>query len=270
MNKPEGNDFFSVDHWNHNTDIIDSALAPTFEDYESSATVPETTTALSAIRSKTKIADLFKNIKAFCKGCCTLGMLVNNCVTDNANLPLSAAQGKMLMDQINSLNGDFSKQTTATNIIEFANTFTGKIALLYYNGDDYSWLPNQDGSFKYGTFIIECTPVAKKITALSWDGKKMATKVFSNGNWNDWIIWASYGNILKYKDLPKVETVTVSQSGYTRINVPDDAINYLFATVPTWLNNTGAFSICGSMHTFYVVGTPGTVVNNLTVRLWYK
>ena len=66
---------------------------------------PDSTTALSGIKSKTKIADLFRNIKAFCKGCCTIGMLVNNCVTDNANLPLAASQGKYLMDQILSLNG---------------------------------------------------------------------------------------------------------------------------------------------------------------------
>lgn len=150
MNKPEGNDFFSVDHWNHNTDIIDSALAPTFEDYESGATVPETTTALSAIRSKTKIADLFKNIKAFCKGCCTLGMLVNNCVTDNANLPLSAAQGKMLMDQINSLNGDINELNNKQ--LKYDNKRYENIV----NDTDRSYilieeLPNNDRNYLFAT-----------------------------------------------------------------------------------------------------------------------
>lgn len=79
---------------------------------------PDSTTALSGIKSKTKIADLFRNIKAFCKGCCTIGMLVNNCVTDNANLPLAASQGKYLMDQILSLNGRIQ---TGNNVQVWAN-----------------------------------------------------------------------------------------------------------------------------------------------------
>lgn len=44
------------------------------------------------------------NIKDWMTGVCLLGQIVNNCVTDNAKLPLSAAQGKALMDLYNVLN----------------------------------------------------------------------------------------------------------------------------------------------------------------------
>ena len=44
------------------------------------------------------------NIKDWMTGVCLLGQIVNNCVTDNAKLPLSAAQGKVLMDLYNVLN----------------------------------------------------------------------------------------------------------------------------------------------------------------------
>ena len=37
-------------------------------------------------------------------GVCLLGHIVNNCVTDRADLPLSAAQGKVLMDLYTVLN----------------------------------------------------------------------------------------------------------------------------------------------------------------------
>ena len=37
-------------------------------------------------------------------GVCLLGHIVNNCVTNNPNLPLSAAQGKALMDLYTVLN----------------------------------------------------------------------------------------------------------------------------------------------------------------------
>lgn len=106
MNKPDPNDMFSLEHWNQNTDKIDETLAPTFEDYTGETPVPTTDEALKNIKSKTKLSILMQNIKAFCKGCCTLGMLVDNCVTNNNNLPLAASQGKILMDQITSLNSD--------------------------------------------------------------------------------------------------------------------------------------------------------------------
>ena len=59
------------------------------------------------------------NIKDWMTGVCLLGQIVNNCVTDNAKLPLSAAQGKALMDLYNVLNtnrknGDIGMQTIAT------------------------------------------------------------------------------------------------------------------------------------------------------------
>lgn len=49
---------------------------------------------------------------------CLLGQIVNNCVTDNAKLPLSAAQGKVLMDLYNVLN------TKSQNIGKYEDTIT--------------------------------------------------------------------------------------------------------------------------------------------------
>lgn len=100
---------------------------------------------------------------------------------------------------INKINSDFIKQTISTNIVDFATSFTGKTALIYYNGNDYSWLPNQDPNYRYGTFILECTPTSKKITAFSWNGKGMATKVYGNNEWQDWIMWVSNSNLAKTK-----------------------------------------------------------------------
>ena len=45
-----------------------------------------------------------RNVKAGFKLVSFVGDIVNNCVTDNANLPLSAAQGKKLMDLYTVLN----------------------------------------------------------------------------------------------------------------------------------------------------------------------
>ena len=55
------------------------------------------------------------NIKDWMTGVCMLGQIVNNCVTDNAKLPLSAAQGKALMDLYNVLNTKSQNSDSAIN-----------------------------------------------------------------------------------------------------------------------------------------------------------
>ena len=108
--KPDESDFYDIQDQNGNWDIADEKMeelsAPTFEDYSGTTSVPEASTAIEAIKSKKKIPEILANIKAAFKGVCLLGHIVNSCVTDNAKLPLSAAQGKALMDQITKLNSD--------------------------------------------------------------------------------------------------------------------------------------------------------------------
>lgn len=108
--KPDESDFYDVQDQNGNWDMADEALksldTPTFEDYTGSTPVPAANTAIDGIKSKTKLSALMSNIKAAFKGACLIGHIVNNCVTNNANLPLSAAQGKVLMDLYTRLNGE--------------------------------------------------------------------------------------------------------------------------------------------------------------------
>ena len=108
--KPDESDFYDVQDQNGNWDKADEALksldTPTFEDYTGSTPVPAANTAIDGIKSKTKLSALMSNIKAAFKGACLIGHIVNNCVTNNPNLPLSAAQGKVLMDLYTQLNGE--------------------------------------------------------------------------------------------------------------------------------------------------------------------
>ena len=108
--KPDESDFYDVQDQNGNWDIADQELeklnSPTFEDYTEDTSVPEAVTAIEALKSKSKIGMLLSNIKAAFKGACLIGHIVNNCVTDNPNLPLSAAQGKALQDALTVLNNE--------------------------------------------------------------------------------------------------------------------------------------------------------------------
>nr|DAW21144.1 MAG TPA: hypothetical protein [Caudoviricetes sp.] len=116
--KPDESDFYSVQDQNNNWDKADTALknldTPTFEDYSGSTTAPDAATAINNIKSKGKLSTILSNMKAAFKGACLIGQIVNNCVTNNAKLPLSAAQGKALMDLYTQLNSDLAvKDVTA-------------------------------------------------------------------------------------------------------------------------------------------------------------
>ena len=129
--KPDESDFYDVADQNKNWDLADEALknldTPTFEDYTGSTAVPSATDAIDQIKSKGKLGTLLSNIKAAFKGACLIGHIVNNCVTDNAGLPLSAAQGKVLKDLYTQLYSDLSK-----NII--AKTFNARVTVKAYEG----------------------------------------------------------------------------------------------------------------------------------------
>ncbi len=126
--KPDESDFYSVQDQNNNWDKADAALkdldTPTFEDYSGSTTVPDAATAINNIKSKGKLSTIVSNVKAAFKGACLIGQIVNNCVTNNAKLPLSAAQGKALMDLYTQLNSDLEKQyalADTTYVTDFNN-----------------------------------------------------------------------------------------------------------------------------------------------------
>lgn len=68
------------------------------------------------------------NIKDWMTGVCLLGQIVNNCVTDNAKLPLSAAQGKVLMDLYNVLNTK-AKNMQRSYLGNLGNVASGSVTL---------------------------------------------------------------------------------------------------------------------------------------------
>ena len=83
---------------------VEETESPTFEDSTGDTSVPAASAAIEELKSKSKLGVLLSNIKAAFKGACLIGHIVNNCVTDRSDLPLSAAQGKALMDLYNVLN----------------------------------------------------------------------------------------------------------------------------------------------------------------------
>lgn len=76
------------------------------------------TTLLASFVSKMPLIKFMRNVKAGFKLVSFVGDIVNNCVTDNANLPLSAAQGKKLMDLYTVLNTKIGAKVAVVSFVK--------------------------------------------------------------------------------------------------------------------------------------------------------
>lgn len=105
--KPEQNDFYDINVHNNNMDEIERALTE-FDDSGKAEGITSFTDMFTKLATGNKLAVTLRNLKAGLQFCLHVGSIVNNCVTDNARLPLSAAQGKVLMDAVTKLNSEAS------------------------------------------------------------------------------------------------------------------------------------------------------------------
>ena len=201
--KPDESDFYDVADQNKNWDLADEALknldTPTFEDYTGSTAVPSATDAIDQIKSKGKLGTLLSNIKAAFKGACLIGHIVNNCVTDNAGLPLSAAQGKVLKDLYTQL---YSEMGT---ILQYSHTSDAPFDFNDKNAKAGFHRLGTENSFKNAPSGVN--PVYSNVLVVrnnAWDTLSMtiylytkgtnSSVVYKTGNTTDWanLSWSVY------------------------------------------------------------------------------
>ena len=124
LKKPEGTDPVDIQDFNDNADILDAELNKkadsaggdisnmTIKALEEPAgtqfPVPEAGETSKSFLGK--IRKFMNDFKSWNTGVCMIGQIVNNCVTNNDKLPLSAAQGKVLMDLYSVLNTNLKQK----------------------------------------------------------------------------------------------------------------------------------------------------------------
>lgn len=131
LKKPEGTDPVDIQDFNDNADAIDAALKKKAE--SSGGDISEMTVKtldnittdfpvpVAGEKPKSflgKVKKFFEDTKSWMTGVCLIGQIVNNCVTNNAKLPLSAAQGKVLMDLYNVLNTNLATKSVKITVVE--------------------------------------------------------------------------------------------------------------------------------------------------------
>lgn len=122
LKKPAQGDFYDVNDFNGNVDIIDAELkaregdtvahetsiagleAPVFDDTGTVTGISSFPDFMETVKSKMNIFQFYRNLKAGLQFVLHAGQVVNNCVTDRGDLPGSAKQLKVLMDLYTVLN----------------------------------------------------------------------------------------------------------------------------------------------------------------------
>ena len=179
--KPDQNDFYDVDVFNNNMEKVETAMTE-FDDTGTVAEIKSFPEMLTKLVTGNKLAVTLRNLKAGLQFVLHAGSIVNNCVTDNPNLPLSAAQGKALMDLYNVLN---TKVGSYTNEYEkFTETVLGKYVQYSFYGRPWTFsiLPVPNGN---STLSFVVSLVGSKISIAHMNIATDGTVSLYDQNWNE-------------------------------------------------------------------------------------
>ena len=201
-------------------DIMDIE-SPEFDDSGTVEGISSFPSFLETMKSKMNFFQFFRNLKAGLQFVLHAGQIVNNCVTDNAGLPLSAAQGKVLKDLYTQLYSD--SQTIANNLSDGLYGTTQDITLDQLMKHMSDW--NHPFVFDIG-YTLPIAPDKNNaigigergmLHAFSYNGKHFYCIDSSKG-------WQESPYALKSNYLTKNDTVIASQSfavGLTTFEVTD-------------------------------------------------
>ena len=190
-------------------DIIDIE-SPEFDDSGTVEGISSFPSFLEAMKSRMNFFQFFRNLKAGLQFVLHAGQIVNNCVTDNAGLPLSAAQGKVLKDLYTQLYSDLN--TTNNNLSNSGIPIVKKITDLYSiktSGFYYydAGATNAPLSSRGGMIIAN-------YLSDSWISLIVvpyaSSKIYTNTKYNNtWVGWAESAT---KDDLPNIFTAQLGTS----------------------------------------------------------
>lgn len=238
FNKPEQNDFYDVDVQNENWDKVDEELSE-FDDSGVTEDIKSFPDFLSKFVTGNKVAITLRNLKAGLQFVLHAGQIVNNCVTDNAGLPLSAAQGKVLKDLYTQLYSDLN--TTNNNLSNSGIPIVKKITDLYSiktSGFYYydAGTTNAPQSSRGGMIIANyLSDLWISLIVVPYASSKIYTNTKYNNTWVGWAESATKNDfvIKTYTIAGKAvnaETIAdfepnIALSGYTPLGIVGTRLN---------------------------------------------
>ena len=212
----------------------ESVESPEFDDSGTVEGISSFPSFLETMKSKMNFFQFFRNFKAGMQFVLHAGQIVNNCVTDNAGLPLSAAQGKALMDKYTQLYSDLN--TTNNNLSNAGIPTVKKITDLYAikkSGFYYydAGATNAPMSSRGGMIVANYLSDSWiSLTVVPYASSKIYTNTKYNNTWVGWAESATKDDLTKSIDFrgnAKTFKVRSGETGLKNIylDIGDEAGN---------------------------------------------
>ena len=243
FNKPEQNDFYDVDVQNENWDKVDEELSE-FDDSGVTEDIKSFPDFLSKFVTGNKVAITLRNLKAGLQFVLHAGQIVNNCVTDNAGLPLSAAQGKVLKDLIDTTNNNLSNTKSRldtplySSVLDYALTLSEGLHAVRFPGTGYTGTDLPNSSYMYSSATISVRSTGKIATVLLFGISKNCPLAVNSCEDRKWKGWDQY--VTKNDFVIKTYTIAgkavnaettadfepnIALSGYTPLGIVGTRLN---------------------------------------------
>lgn len=243
FNKPEQNDFYDVDVQNENWDKVDEELSE-FDDSGVTEDIKSFPDFLSKFVTGNKVAITLRNLKAGLQFVLHAGQIVNNCVTDNTGLPLSAAQGKALKDLIDTTNNNLSNTNSrldtslSSSVLDYALTLPEGLHAVQFPGTGYTGTDLPKSSYMYSSATISVCSTGKIATVLLFGISKNCPLAVNSCEDRKWKGWDQY--VTKNDFVIKTYTIAgkavnaettadfepnIALSGYTPLGIVGTRLN---------------------------------------------
>ena len=154
LDKPSRDDYISVKNFSDNMDKIDTLGAPEFDDSGSVTSITDFPTYLNTLVSKSSIFTFFRNLKAGLGYVLHVGMLVNNTLTNNDNLPAAASAVYKLQESLNEVNSNLRVINLLNGTTEIVDAWQElRFNTPLKNGDNIVILSSTDNTNHYSSFV---------------------------------------------------------------------------------------------------------------------
>ena len=177
-------------------DIMDIE-SPEFDDSGTVEGISSFPSFLETMKSKMNFFQFFRNLKAGLQFVLHAGQIVNNCVTDNAGLPLSAAQGKVLKDLIDTNNNNLSNAGIPT-VKKITDLYAIKKSGFYYYDAGATNAPmSSRGGMIVANYLSDSWI---SLTVVPYASSKIYTNTKYNNTWVGWAESATKDDLTKSID----------------------------------------------------------------------
>ena len=221
----------------------ESIETPEFDDSGTVEGISSFPSFLETMKSKMNFFQFFRNLKAGLQFVLHAGQIVNNCVTDNAGLPLSAAQGKALKDLYTQLYSDLNTTNNNLSKAKYTNDLfydRNEPAFVSWNGDTLNTplkaglTDCQEGfAFCYGNWNSYMTVIAfAKNSNKMWIYSKLTqewTEYVTKNDLNARFMDMSDFTIEKIKSVYGTNIPIVGYINYTSAIAPDGNTGFVLA-----------------------------------------